>query len=89
MKTGGFPTSGAKIRSTRQLAIKAVLNGQKQVELAKIFGVSRNTIGRWVKAYRDGGISVLARQTQGQTERGRPVAMAGGANCQNSGGSPP
>jgi transposase len=31
----------------RQLAIKVVMNGQKQMEVAKIFGVSRNTIGRW------------------------------------------
>jgi len=70
MKTGGFPTSGAKIRSTRQLAIKAVLNGQKQVELAKIFGVSRNTIGRWVKAYRDGGISALQGKPRGRPKGG-------------------
>ena len=38
----------------RQLAVKAVLDGKKQVEAAKLFGVTRRAISNWLKAYRQG-----------------------------------
>jgi transposase len=51
----------------RQKAVKAVLAGRKQVEVAEIFGVTRQALGKWVQAYRQGGGKALrARQ------RGRP-----------------
>ena len=39
----------------RRKAIKAVLDGNEQVEVAKILGVTRQAVGKWVKAYREGG----------------------------------
>jgi transposase len=32
----------------RHLSIKAVLAGKNQVEVAKIFGVTRQAVGRWL-----------------------------------------
>src|SRR3989304_3857668 len=40
-------------------AVKAVLESKKQVEIAKIFGVTRQAVGKWVKAYREGGTRIL------------------------------
>jgi transposase len=65
-----FPDFRRKNRSIRQLAVKAVLAGQKPVEVAKIFGVSRNTIGRGVTAYRDGGLSALQGKPRGRPKGG-------------------
>jgi transposase len=70
METGTLPASGAKTRSIRHLAVKAVLGGKKQGEVAKIFGVSRNTIVRWLKAYRSGGIPALQGKPKGRPKGG-------------------
>jgi transposase len=51
----------------RQKAIKAVLDGKKQVEVAKIFGITRQAVGKWVKAYREEGSQALKAK-----QRGRP-----------------
>lgn len=51
--------------------VKAVLSGKKQVEVARLFCVTRQALGRWVKAYREGGEKALkARQ------RGRPKGVS-------------
>jgi transposase len=34
----------------RKKAIQSVLNGVKQVEVARIFGVTRQAVGKWVTA---------------------------------------
>ena len=39
----------------RRKAMKAVLDGKKQAEVAEVFGVTRQAVGKWVKAYRGGG----------------------------------
>ena len=54
----------------RRKAVKAVLDGRKQVEVAKIFGVTRQAIGNWVKAYRQGGAQALKRKPQGRPKGG-------------------
>ena len=46
----------------RQKAIKAVLDGKKQVEVAKILGVTRQAVGEWVKTYREEGSRALKAQ---------------------------
>ena len=38
----------------RQLAVNAVLEGKKQVEVAKLFSVTRRAVSKWLKAYRSG-----------------------------------
>ena len=54
----------------RQKAIKAVLDGKKQVEVAKIFGVTRQAVGKWVKAYREDGSQALKAKKRGRPRGG-------------------
>jgi len=54
----------------RQKAIKAVLDGRKQVEVAKILGVTRQAVGKWVKAYREEGSQALKAQKRGRPKGG-------------------
>ena len=51
----------------RKKAIQSVLNGVKQIDVAKILGVTRQAVGKWVSAYRRGGEKALK-----QRRRGRP-----------------
>lgn len=51
----------------RLKATQAVRDGKTQVEIAKLFGVTRQAVGKWVKAYRAGGAKTLKA-----TPRGRP-----------------
>ena len=55
----------------RRKALKAVLDGRTQVEVAKIFGVTRQAVGKWVKAYREGGEKALSAK-----RRGRPKGVS-------------
>lgn len=57
--------SGAQAHIRRK-AVKAVLDGEKQVEVAKIFGVTRQAVGKWVKAYREGGEKALKAKRRGR-----------------------
>ncbi len=54
----------------RRRAVKAVLDGRRQVEVAKIFGVTRQAVGKWVKAYREGGEKALKAKRQGRPKGG-------------------
>jgi len=54
----------------RQLAVKAVLDGKKQVEVAKLFGVTRRAISNWLKTYRNGGIPALKAKAKGRPKGG-------------------
>lgn len=45
---------------------QAVLNGMKQVNAVKIFGVSRPAIAQWMAKYRQGGWQALAAKPQGR-----------------------
>jgi transposase len=51
----------------RKKAVNAVLNGAKQREVAQLFGVTRQSVSKWVSAYRKGG----RRQLEAK-RRGRP-----------------
>jgi transposase len=55
----------------RQKAIKAVMNGKTQVEVANIFGVTRQALGKWIKKYRQGGNKSLKAQRKGRPKGGR------------------
>ena len=52
----------------RQKAVKAVLDGKKQVEVAQIFGVTRHAVGKWIATHRSEGAKALAAK-----RRGRPM----------------
>jgi len=54
----------------RRKALKAVLDGRTQVEVAKIFGVTRQAVGKWVKAYREGGEKALRAKRRGRPKGG-------------------
>jgi transposase len=54
----------------RLKAIKAVLEGKKQVEVAELFGVTRQAVGKWVKKYREGGKKALKAKPQGHPKGG-------------------
>lgn len=50
----------------RRKAVKAVLDGKTQVEVAKLFGVTRQAVGKWLKKYRESGMKGLKARPQGR-----------------------
>jgi len=70
-----------KIRDARSLpsiaqedirlkAVKAVLDGNKQVYVAKTFGVTRQAVGKWVKAYKKDGTKAIKAKRKGRPKGG-------------------
>ena len=55
----------------RQKAVKAVLDGTKQVEVAKVLGITRQAIGKWLKTYHVGGSKSLKAKKQGRPRGGK------------------
>lgn len=54
----------------RRKAVEAVLEGKKQTEVARIFGVTRHAVGKWVRAYRRGGAEALKARKRGRPKGG-------------------
>jgi transposase len=54
----------------RKKAIKAVLDGKKQIEVAKILGVTRQSVGRWIRKFRQGGEKALKAKRKGRPKGG-------------------
>jgi len=54
----------------RRKVIRAVRDGKKQVEAAKLFGVTRQAVGKWVRKYREGGHRALRAQRRGRRRGG-------------------
>jgi transposase len=54
-----------------RMAVKAVMEGAKQKEVAKMLGVTRHTICRWVKAYRIQGKAALKAKKKGRPTGGK------------------
>src|SRR5919202_556085 len=50
----------------RNRAVRAVLNGMTQAEAARVFGVHRNAVNRWIKRYRQGGWDGLSERRRGR-----------------------
>lgn len=50
----------------RRRAVQAVRDGKSQVEAARIFGVTRQTVGTWVKKAGTRSLEVLAAKPQGR-----------------------
>jgi transposase len=63
-----LPTKAQEALRTR--AVKAVVKGMKQETAAQTFGVTRQAVGKWMKAYREGGMKALAAKAQGRPETG-------------------
>jgi transposase len=47
-------------------AVKAIVDGMKQVEAVRVFGVSRAAIGKWMSSYRRGGLRALRARPRGR-----------------------
>lgn len=60
--------SPAAQEELRRRAVAAVLNGSSRTEVGELFGVPRQTVGLWVKAYHAGGEEALTSK-----RRGRPA----------------
>jgi transposase len=55
----------------RQKAVKAVSEGKTQVEVAKMLGITRQAVGKWISKFRQGGDKSLKAK-----QRGRPKGSA-------------
>ena len=54
----------------RRKAVKAVWDGRKQIEVAKMFCVSRQAVGKWVKTCREDGTKALKAKQKGRPTGG-------------------
>jgi transposase len=45
------------------------MEGKRQVEVAQLFGVTRQAVGKWVKRYREGGVRALRARKRGRSSR--------------------
>jgi transposase len=50
----------------RRKAVEMVLNGQKQVEVAQLLGIHKDTVNRWVKKANTSGQKALAKRKRGK-----------------------
>jgi len=50
----------------RRRAVAAAESGVTQVDVARVFGVSRQTVARWVRTYRTGGEETLRDRPRGR-----------------------
>src|SRR6266545_5013260 len=57
---------GAAQAALRKRAVRAVLGGMTQVEVARVFGVHPNAVNRWIKRYREGGWDGLSERRRGR-----------------------
>jgi transposase len=65
--------SGAAQAALRNRAVQAVLDGMTQVEAARVFGVHRNAVNRWIRRYREGGWDGLGEQRRGRRPGEQPA----------------
>jgi len=49
----------------RKKAVRAIQKGMTQIAAAGLFCITRQAVGRWIKAYREGGLSALDAKKQG------------------------
>lgn len=52
--------------SIRKTAVELFLKGRTQLDIASILGVTRQAVGRWIKAYKTGGKAVLKAKQKGR-----------------------
>jgi transposase len=50
----------------RRRAIRAILSGTKQTEVARLLGVTRQAVAGWVRAHRSGGAEALKPKRRGR-----------------------
>ena len=62
--------SGEAQEALRVRAVKAILGGRTQLEIAELFAVSRQALSKWLKAYRTHGFKSLKTKRQGRRKGG-------------------
>jgi len=55
----------------RRKAVKAVLSGKRQKEVAALFGVTEQAICQWMRRYRDAGMQGLKARRRGRPRGGK------------------
>jgi len=65
MKRDARSLSPSAQAALRLRAVEAVTEGMSQTETARVFGVTRQIVGRWMKARRAGGVSALVAHKRG------------------------
>ena len=55
----------------RKKAVKAVKEGKTKSETARMLGVTRQNVGKWVKKYGQGGIRALKSRRRGRPRGGK------------------
>ena len=50
----------------RRRAVRLVGQGRSQVEVAGLLGVTRQAVGNWMRAHRDGGDEALSARRRGR-----------------------
>lgn len=58
----------------RRRVVAALQGGMKQVEAARVFGVSRAALNVWMRAWREGGRGALASRKRGRKSAGGKLA---------------
>ena len=66
----------------RRKATKAVLSGMSRVAVARVFGVTRQSVGKWVKAHREGGEQALKAKRKGRPKGGSLLLWQAGQIAQ-------
>jgi transposase len=67
MKTQDARSLSAQAQEAlRRRAVQAVQGGMTQTEAARLFGVARGTVAKWMKHYRQGGGKALRARPQGR-----------------------
>ncbi|MFQ5963886.1 MAG: IS630 family transposase [Candidatus Scalinduaceae bacterium] len=66
----GRSLSPSTQEAIRIKAVKAVIAGKSQVEVAKIFGITRQALGKWINKYREDGAKSLKAKKQGRPKGG-------------------
>lgn len=54
----------------RRKAVKAVLAGRTRIEVAEVFGVTREAVGGWMQKHRAGGAAALCARPRGRPKGG-------------------
>lgn len=71
MKTKDFRSLHSQAQEDlRMKAVKAVFEGKTRMEVAHMFGVTRESVGVWVKRYKEGGRKVLKARRRGRPKGG-------------------
>jgi hypothetical protein len=74
----------------RLQAVRAIVDGMKQVEAVHVFGVSRAAVGKWMAAYRRGGLKALRARPRGRPkDQGRLKGWQAAASSSTGYSEPP